>query len=132
MQDLQRAQAASADELRAAEESARKASFESDAAKEEAARISAGIRLAETQAAADIVHGTAAVALARGYLDQLEATYRQAKELRQKERTRGIENIRSRLTSLEARIAHLRTLAGPTEVRALAESLVGPRPTIEA
>lgn len=124
VQDLQRAQAASADELRAAEEAARKAGFESDAAQEEAARISAGISLAEAQAAADIVHGTAAAALARGYLDQLETTYRQAKELRQKERTRGIENIRSRLTSLEARIAHLRTLAGPTEVRALADGVV--------
>ena len=124
VQDLQRAQAASADELRAAEESARSTSFESAAAQDEVARITAGIRLAETQATADIAHGTAAIALARGYLDQLEATYRQAKDLRQKERTRGIENIRSRLSSLEARIAHLRTLAGPTEVRALADGVV--------
>jgi multidrug resistance efflux pump len=124
VQELRRAQAASADELRAAEEAARSAGFEAATARDEVERVTATITLNEAQAQAEVAHGTIGMTQARGYLDQLEATYRQARDLRQKERRRGIENIRSRLTSLEARIAHLRTLAGPTEVRALADGVV--------
>lgn len=124
VQELRRAQAASADELRAAEEAARSATFDAAKARDEVERITAAIALAKAQAEADNAHGATAMAQARGYLEQLQVTYRQARDLRQKERRRGIENIRSRLTSLEARIAHLRTLAGPTEVRALADGVV--------
>ena len=39
-------------------------------------------------------------------------------------RSRGIENIHSRIAGLEARVGNLRKLAGPTEIRALADGVV--------
>ena len=54
----------------------------------------------------------------------LEQAYVVARGLRNHEKERGIANIRSRVAALEARTAHLRTLAGPTEVRSLADGVI--------
>jgi multidrug resistance efflux pump len=66
----------------------------------------------------------AAVALGRSYVETLTALYARARAELERVRIRGLENIRSRIAGLEARAANLKKLAGPTEVRALADGVV--------
>ncbi len=61
---------------------------------------------------------------ARGYVTSLTGLYAKARDELERMRSRGIENIHSRIAGLEARVANLRKLAGPTEVRALADGVV--------
>lgn len=116
--------AASLDQLRDAEERWTEAQFAADAAKRDLEQRQTAARLGALLAEGTMSAHTRAVQQAQTYLTEMETTYHTATELRQREKERGIENIRSRITSLEARIAHLRTLAGPTEVRSLADGVV--------
>lgn len=68
--------------------------------------------------------GGEAVKAGKAYVDKISALYELARGELERIRSRGLENIRSRITSLEARVANLRKLAGPTEVRALADGVV--------
>lgn len=91
------------------------------------AATAAEVRAAEValrHAEQEQVARTAAVADAGKDVAALERAYEGARALRNQEKERGIANIRSRIAALEARTAHLRTLAGPTEVRALADGVV--------
>lgn len=68
--------------------------------------------------------GSAAVQAGKAYVEKISSLYELARAELERIRSRGIENIRSRIISLEARVANLRKLAGPTEVRALADGVV--------
>ncbi len=65
-----------------------------------------------------------ALALGRTHQEGLSSLYQRARIELERERGRGLENIQSRIAGLEARVANLRKLAGPTEVRALADGVV--------
>lgn len=121
---LHQLDAASLDQLRAAEEDAAEARFTADNAAEDLEQRQNAARLSALLADGTMAAHTRALQQAKTYLTEMETTYQSATALRQREKERGIENIRSRITSLESRIAHLRTLAGPTEVRSLADGVV--------
>jgi len=100
------------------------ASYERDDAKAQldAATDGQTVELAR-QREEDAASQTSA-ALAKTYVTTLTALYGKAREELERIRSRGIENINSRIAGLEARVANLRKLAGPTEVRALADGVV--------
>lgn len=105
-------------------EAERLARFERDDAK---AQLDAAIAVAANDAKRlqlEEESGSAAVQAGKAYVDKISALYERARGELERIRSRGIENIRSRITSLEARVANLRKLAGPTEVRALADGVV--------
>lgn len=124
VQQLHELDAASLDQLRDAEERLTEAQFAADTAAQELEHRETAARLGALLAEGTMAAHARAHEQAQTYLTEMETTYRSATTLRQREKERGIENIRSRITSLEARIAHLRTLAGPTEVRSLADGVV--------
>lgn len=105
-------------------EAERLALFERDDAK---AQLEAATALAASEAKRlrlEEESGRAAVETAKAYVEKISALYGLARGELERIRSRGIENIRSRIISLEARVANLRRLAGPTEVRALADGVV--------
>jgi len=106
------------------EQAAHLASYELDDAKAqlEAANDSQTVELAR-QAEEDAA-SKASADQAKAYVSTLTALYGKAREELERIRSRGIENIHSRISSLEARVANLRKLAGPTEIRALADGVV--------
>jgi|GEM_PF-3057954 len=121
---LAEADAATPDQVRLAEEAANEVTYQGEAAQDTVNRLQAAAKRAAVLSEAEEASLENDRSLAQGYLDELQLTYADARGLRVKERTRGIENIRSRITSLESRTAHLRTLAGPTEIRSLADGVV--------
>ena len=121
---LAEADAATPDQVRLAEEAANEVTYQAEAAQDTVNRLQAAAKRAAVLSEAEEASLENDRSLAQGYLAELQLTYADARGLRVKERTRGIENIRSRITSLESRTAHLRTLAGPTEIRSLADGVV--------
>jgi len=121
---LAEADAATPDQVRLAEEAVNEVTYSAEAAQDTVNRLQAAAKRAAVLSEAEEASLENDRSLAQGYLAELQLTYADARGLRVKERTRGIENIRSRITSLESRTAHLRTLAGPTEIRSLADGVV--------
>ncbi len=117
-------EAALPDEVRRADEAAQRARIELADAEGERDRLAAEVPRGARVDAAELAARDGARDLAEATLAQLEASYTEVKGLREMEKERGIENIRSRITALEARSLHLRKLAGPTEIRALADGVV--------
>ncbi|HYE05573.1 MAG TPA: HlyD family efflux transporter periplasmic adaptor subunit [Planctomycetota bacterium] len=116
--------AALADEVQRADEAAQRARLELADAIGERDRLAAEVPRGARVDAAEVAARDEARDLAERTLDQLEASYVEVKRLREMEKERGIENIRSRVAALETRGTHLRKLAGPTEIRALADGVV--------
>jgi len=111
-------------EVDAAAVAERHARFEADEAR---ADLAATLAQFEAEAMRERDEGAsqvAAVVEGRAYVERIEALYRRERDQLDKGRLRGIENFRSRIAGLEARVANLRRLAGPTEVRALADGVV--------
>ncbi len=114
--------------LPAEEEEAQKAErlslYERDDAKAQLAGALAAQEAENARQAREEEADKAAVEVGKGYVDTLTTLYAQARVELQRIRERGLDNIRSRIAGLEARVANLRKLAGPTEVRALADGVV--------
>jgi multidrug resistance efflux pump len=121
---LRQAEAALPAEEQAADESERQARYERDDAK---AQLDAAVALraadAERQRREEESNHQA-LEVGKGYVETITALYQRARGELERIRSRGVENIRSRILGLEARVANLRKLAGPTEVRALADGVV--------
>ena len=124
MQALRDLDAATGAEVRAAEEAARQAAHAASDAQADAGRLGERALAATKATEQELAARTASVADAGRDVAALEQAYVVARGLRNHEKERGIANSRSRVAALEARTAHLRTLAGPTEVRALADGVV--------
>ena len=116
--------AANASEVRAGEEALRQAQHLADDEQAHAERLAARATAAAQTAQQDLVVNEAAAEGSKRAVAALEKAYEVARNLRNQEKERGIANIRSRVVALEARTSHLRTLAGPTEVRALADGVI--------
>jgi len=106
------------------EQAAHLASYERDDAKAQLEAATDGVAVELARQAEEDASSQASAALARTYVTTLTALYGKAREELERIRSRGIENINSRIAGLEARVANLRKLAGPTEVRALADGVV--------
>ena len=124
IRDLRDLDAANANEVRSAEEVLRMAQHVAIDAQADAERMTEQASAGYKAAQQDIAANEAAVAGAQRAVTALEKAYEVARELRNHEKERGIANIRSRVVALEARTSHLRALAGPTEVRALADGVI--------
>ncbi len=124
LRELHDLDAASVSEIHAAEEALRQADHAADDARADAQRLAARAAAASLAASQDVTSYETAVGDAQRTTAAMEKAYEVARDLRNHEKERGIANIRSRVAALEARTAHLRTLAGPTEVRALANGVI--------
>lgn len=124
LRELRELDAATMSEVRAAEEALRQAEHAAEDAQAESRRLVARAAAATAAAGQDAIAYQTAVEDAKRTTAAMEKAYEVARDLRNHEKVRGIANIRSRVAALEARTAHLRTLAGPTEVRALADGVI--------
>ena len=124
LRELLDLEAANASEVRSSEEVLRQAQHLAVDAQADAERMAERASAAAQAAQQELAAHEAAVTDAKHAVASLENAYAVARDLRNHEKERGIANIRSRLVALEARTSHLRTLAGPTEVRALADGVI--------
>lgn len=124
MRELRDLDAANANEVRTAEEAARRTQHAAVDEQSNAERMDERARAAAEAAHQDLAANETAVEDAKRTVAALEKAYAIARDLRNQEKERGIANIRSRVVALEARTTHLRALAGPTEVRALADGVI--------
>ncbi len=124
VRDLRLVEAALPSEEEAAARVEREAAFARAGARQQLDTLAANREILAKRHQGDEAAARDALALESAYVDKLTLLYRHTHEEMENARVQGIKNIGSRILGLEARVANLKKLAGPTEVRSLADGVV--------